>query len=90
MLDFNDYPKGSAVLLGAFLGGFGVSLWGMYYQPGPWWLWASDVCPDPATTCGQMPLGPIIALFGGVVIVGLLSQLSVHGVERLWEVRADA
>jgi hypothetical protein len=41
-------------------------------QPGPRWLWASDACPSIDQFCGQVAMGPFLALFfvTGVAISG--------------------
>lgn len=57
----------------------GMVVGGMY-QPGPWWLWANDACPDVNTFCGTPALGPFL-------IIGLASLVAVVGVT--WARRSE-
>ena len=58
----------------AMAGVFGIALIAtVFAQPGPAWLWASDVCPAEPFTCGVTPPG-LLLIAGGMVVLNAIVQ----------------
>lgn len=54
----------------------GLTYAGTTNEIGPWWLWASDACPNsPEMACGMVPMGPAVASLIAALTVGVFVRV---------------